>query len=166
MYDYYLIILTEKIFNLDFSQFPSLHPLLVHFPIVLIIIAFVIQFLHFFVWEKQLSLLTFISILCGFIGAYIAGNFFNPGVIGLSGAAKDIFELHRDLAGYTIWLAKLTVIIKFISHFVVKKKLIFEILVTILLFVSVVLVIYTAHYGAMLVHIEGVGPQGRFLKID
>lgn len=150
----------------DFSQFPSLHPLFVHFPIVLIMLAMLTQIAHYFIWQKELSLITFILILTGFISAYFAGNFFNPGLTGLSESAKVIFERHRDLAGYTIWLAKLTAIAKFFSHFVLRKKLLLEILITILLVGSAVLVAYTAHYGAMLVHIEGVGPQGKFLELE
>jgi hypothetical protein len=47
-----------------------------------------------------------------------------------------------------------------------RYKRIASIAVAITLVVSAYSVSRAGHYGAQLVHIEGIGPQGKFLEID
>src|SRR5690625_460237 len=49
------------------EDFPRLHPLVVHFPVVFIILAFIIQIVSFFVYKKALSWVTLFLIVFGFI---------------------------------------------------------------------------------------------------
>ncbi|MCB9334361.1 MAG: hypothetical protein H6574_25210 [Lewinellaceae bacterium] len=67
----------STIVEAKWSDFPTLHPLLVHFPIVLLLLAFFTQLLALFVWKKEFSLLTGILLLGGFVGAYLVSTFFH-----------------------------------------------------------------------------------------
>jgi uncharacterized membrane protein len=147
-----------------FSDFPSLHPLLVHFPIVLLLLAFLTQLLALFVWKKELSLITGILLLGGFVGAYLVSTFFHPHTGELSTTAQQVLDLHDQYADYTIWASGIALLLKAASHFLFKRKLWMEILVVAVIAGAVWSVSKAGHYGATLVHLHGVGPQGKYLE--
>lgn len=154
-----------SIVEAGWKDFPSLHPLIVHFPIVLLLLAFLTQLAALFTWKKELSLLTGILLLGGFIGAYLAGRFFHPHTGELTDAAQQVLDLHDRYADYTIWSAGIALLLKGISHFLLKQILWLEILMLILLGLVAGVVSKAGHYGATLVHIHEVGPQGNFLEL-
>lgn len=147
------------------QDFPSLHPLIVHFPIVLLLLAFLTQLAALFVWKKELSLLTGILLLGGFLGAYMAGTYFHPHTSELTDAAQQVLDLHDRYADYTVWSAGIALLLKGISHFLFKRKLWLEIVMVVLLGLAAGAVSKTGHYGATLVHIHEIGPQGKFLEL-
>lgn len=148
-----------------FSDFPTLHPLLVHFPIVLLLLAFLTQLLGLFAWKKQFSLFTVALLLGGFLGAYLVGNFFHPHTEGLSDAARQVLDLHEFYADYTLWTSGIALLLKITSHFFLKRKIWMELMVVAVIGASVWSVSHAAHYGATLVHLHGVGPQGNHLEM-
>ena len=82
-----------------FAGFPNLHPLFVHFPIVLLLLAAVAQSsVLFFPTNTQLKWLSFSLIVSATVGAFIACK---TGV-HISGDADEkafpIFETHKLLA--------------------------------------------------------------------
>lgn len=147
-----------------FSDFPSLHPLLVHFPIVLLLLAFLTQILALLVWKKELSLITGILLLGGFAGAYLVSTIFHPHTGELSEAALQVLDLHDQYADYTIWASGIALLLKAVSHFILKRKIWMEILVVAVIAGAVWSVSKAGHYGATLVHLHGVGPQGKYLE--
>ena len=155
----------EKI-KADLDDFPTLHPLIVHFPIVLLLLAFFAQGAGLFVFKCELSWVTLLLLIGGFIGAYIAGEYVHPHTNGLTDNAAKVLEEHETYAGYTLWLSAIAVLFKIASRFLLKGKLWIEIVVAVVLAASAFCVSMAGHYGAQLTHLEGVGPQGKFLETN
>ena len=150
--------------NPGWNEFPSMHPMVVHFPIVLLLIAFFAQIASFFIWGKELSTVTLVLLAGGAIGAYIASNFAHPHTTELNDVAAQILTLHEDYAGYTKWLSIAALALKIISHYVLKRKLWGEILVVFIMAGSAYSVSQAGHYGAALTHLHGIGVEGKFLE--
>lgn len=148
------------------TNFPNYHPLVVHFPIVLLIVAMLFQLLSFLGYKKELSLVTLILLSLGAISAWLASNTFHAHTGELAGTAKTILEEHEQFASYTWWFAFTALIAKTISHFFLNRKLWIEIAVSLLLVASAITVSVAGHHGAQLVHIEGVGVKGKFLETE
>lgn len=146
------------------NAFPNYHPLVVHFPIVLLIMAALFQLLSFFVYKKELSFATLILLALGVITAWLSSNTFHAHPEELTGKAKEIFETHEQMAGLTWWFSLIALIVKVVSHFFLSRKLWFEITVSLFLLASAVTVSIAGHHGAMLVHMEGIGPKGNHLE--
>ncbi|KAA3637682.1 MAG: hypothetical protein DWQ02_06365 [Bacteroidetes bacterium] len=150
----------------SFNSFPTLHPLVVHFPIVLLLFAALFQIISFFVFKEQLSWVTLGTATLGLLGAYIAGRFVHPHTSGLSETAAWVLKKHELFADYTLWSALIAVVLKAVSHFFLERKLLVEVFVAIALIGSAYSVSEAGHYGAQLIHIEGVGAKGEFLELE
>lgn len=146
------------------SDFPNLHPLVVHFPVVLLVLSFFSQLIGLFIYRKEFSWLTMFLLLGGFFGALLAGMVFHPDVDGIPEKAARILEAHDTYASWTMWLSGIALGLKIISHFFLKRKTWIEILVMLVITGSAVTVTLTGHLGAEMVYIEDVGPEGHGLK--
>jgi uncharacterized membrane protein len=150
------------------SDFPRLHPLIVHFPIVFIILAFIVQIISFFVFKRELSWVSLFLIVLGFIGAYISTNLLHggdPDLPALGEIARRTFEKHEQFAHYTEWFSGIASVAKIISHFVFKRKLWTGIIVAILMAGAVYAIAVTGDMGARLVHIDAIGVQGNRIPL-
>jgi uncharacterized membrane protein len=141
------------------KEFPNLHPLIVHFPISLLVLGVLAQLAVLFSPENiQLKWLTFILLLGGCIGSLIAIQT----AVHISGDADEkaipIFETHELFGKLTFWFSLLATIFRFITIKWFSKKWL-EIIVTALIFTTAIFVTITGHHGAKLVYIYGVGPQ-------
>ena len=150
----------------SFHDFPNLHPLIVHFPIVLILLASIFQIAGFFVFKREISWIVLIIVTLGFIGALIAGILAHPHTHDLSEFTAQVLAKHDFHAYLTMWASGISVLLKVGSHFFLERKLWPELVVTLALLISAYAVSITGHHGAQLVHIEGVGPQGNYLETD
>lgn len=139
------------------DAFNTLHPLVVHFPIVLLLIAAVSQLFSLFVFKKELSWVTLFLLIGGFAGAYAASNFVHPHTATLSPFTQQVLEEHEEYAYLTVWIAGIALLLKGLSHFLLKRNIIGEVVVTLLLFGSAFTVANAGHYGAQLTHVETVG---------
>lgn len=148
------------------KDFPKLHPLVVHIPIMCLILALLSQIASFFVFKREFSWVTLLLVIAGFIGAWLASGIFHGGDPKLSlldPVSRATFEKHEQYAGYTVWLSGIAALGKIISHFFLKRKPVYEFIVTILLTACSYTVIVAGDMGARLVHIDGIGVQGRDL---
>lgn len=145
-------------------DFPNYHPLIVHFPIVLLIVGAVFQVLSFVMYRKEFGMVTLLLLLTGTISAWLASNVFHVHVMNLTESAAKIFETHELMAKYTFWLAIAAIAAKAVSHFYLNRKWWSEAVVLILLVGASITVSIAGHRGAQLVHMEGVGPQGKYLE--
>ncbi len=145
-------------------DFPNYHPLVVHFPIVLLIVATVLQIWSLFGYRRELGLAALVILIAGVISAWVASNVFHAHVTSLPETAVRLFEEHERFAAYTFWFSAAAALCKGISHFLLAGKWWSEAIVVILLLAASGAVSVTGHHGAQLVHIEGIGPKGQFLE--
>lgn len=154
---------SESVFA-SFSEFPNLHPFVVHFPIVLLLLAFISQFLGLIALREKFSWITLFQLIAGFIGAVLAAEVFHAHVGDLPQNISEVYESHEYYGIATTWLAGIALILKLISHFLFKLKTWAEIIVFLMITGSAVTVSLAGHLGAQMVHIENVGPQGNYLE--
>ncbi len=146
------------------NYFPNYHPLAVHFPIVMLLLAFGFQILSFFFFKKEFSWTTLLLLAGGFVGGWLASNPFHADPSMLQGKAAEIFDKHDEMATITMAFAPVALIAKIVSHFFLKRKWWMETIVTLLLAGAAVFVSITGDLGAKLVYWEGVGPMGKYLE--
>ena len=162
--DNHSMIKESEIVDASMSDFPNLHPLVVHFPIVLLLLAVFAQIGSFIIWKKQLNWVAFLLLAGGFLGAYVASTYVHPHTTNMTEAASLVLEKHDSFALYTIWLSGIGLLLKAASLFLFKDKLWFEIIIALLLTGAAYSVSQAGHYGATLAHIHGVGIQGNFIE--
>ena len=148
------------------EDFPTLHPLIVHFPIVLLLVAALLQLISLFWPGRELSVIVLGTALAGFLGALLANYTFHPHVVELGEEATMVLTEHESFGAMTVQLSGLVVFLKGASHFFLKRRLVYEIIVALFIVGGAVIVSVAGHYGAQLVHLEGVGPQGKYLEVD
>lgn len=146
------------------ADFPHIHPLIVHFPIMLLLIAAAMQLFNVLFQKKELNWAVLIMVLLGFISAYASTHWSHPHTDGLSAHAELVLEQHDKYADYTIYLSGLGLLAQLLSVFVLRGKRWSIALAALILVGAGYAVSMAGHYGAQLVHIEGVGPQGKFLE--
>lgn len=98
-----------------FDEFPNLHPLVVHFTIVLLLLAFLSQITSFLVPKKPLSYITMVLLLGGFIGGIQAAKVFHVHPMALSDHVNALFESHEKFANWTLWLTGISLTGKVIN---------------------------------------------------
>ncbi len=150
--------------HVPLSDFSNLHPLVVHFPIVLLLLGALTQLLSFFMWKQQLSRATLLLLGGGFLAAYLASSVWHPHTEGLEDMAAAVLGKHDQFASYTLWLGGIGFLLKLLSEFWLKDKLWLEVGVALLLVGSAYSVSRAGHYGAALAHIYGVGVQGKYIE--
>ncbi|MEO7989287.1 MAG: hypothetical protein ABI663_07080 [Chryseolinea sp.] len=150
----------------DLDDFPSLHPLIVHFAISLIIIAAAIQLLNLILVKKEITWIITAILLIGVGAAWFAGKNFHPHTHGISDHAKMVLEQHDKWADWTINTGLVALALQIANLFVFKGKRWAMSIVAAILVVSAYSVSRAGHYGAQLVHIEGIGPQGKYLEME
>lgn len=146
------------------EDFPHIHPLIVHFPIMLLMVAAAMQFLNILFQQKALNWAVLIMVVLGFISAYAASHWSHPHTSGLSAHAELVLEQHDKYAEYTIYLSGLGLLAQLLTVFVFRGKRWSAAVAALILIGAGYAVSMAGHYGAQLVHIEGVGPQGKYLE--
>ncbi len=147
--------------DISFSGFPNYHPMVVHFPIVLLIIAVVAQLICVFKpANSTLRWGTFYLLLGGTVSAFLAINVFDAHVSGdVSNEIFDVYETHHLFADLTFWAAVVATTLRLIANVWLRIRWI-ELLLMIIVLLTAILVVVTGHYGASLTYVHGVGPQG------
>lgn len=149
-------------------DFPKLHPLIVHIPIMCLIMAFLVQAASFFAYREAFSWITLVLVVLGFAGAYLSGGIFHggdPNLAALDPVTRATFETHERFADYTVWISGIALLLKLLSHFAFRRRTSSELLVLLALTACSYTVSVTGDMGARLVHIDGIGVQGRGLPL-
>ncbi|HNP96879.1 MAG TPA: hypothetical protein PKJ63_14665 [Cyclobacteriaceae bacterium] len=150
----------------DLADFPTLHPLIVHFAIVLIIVAAGIQLFNLYFMKKEIAWLVAAILIGGVLAAWFAGKNFHPHTHGISEHAKLVLDQHDKWADWTINSGIVAAILQIVNLFVLKGKRWAAGVIAAVLILSAYSVSRAGHYGSQLVHIEGIGPQGKFLEME
>lgn len=145
-----------------FEGFPNIHPMIVHFPIVLLLLALVAQIATLVVKSnlKALNTVTLFFLITGTIGSLIAVQT-APHISGDANTeAFEIFEEHRRFALFTFWTALGVSALHFIFIKWYYRKW-NNLIITLLLIILASFVFITGHNGAKLVYIHSIGPKGK-----
>jgi uncharacterized membrane protein len=151
-----------------FKDFPSLHPLVVHFPIVLILLSAAFQIVV--AWKphwRQIHWTTLFIMAAAFFSALAASTIFHamPSADAPK-AAMEIFEEHEKYAQLTLWMSGITLLLKSIGIFFKINRRLYELIVLLAAIIAAIFLSIAGHHGAKLTHVAGVGPMGRYLMKD
>lgn len=150
-----------------FSDFPSLHPLVVHFPVVLILLSVLFQAVVTVKNWQQIRWATLFLMGAAFISALAASTIFHAMPSDdAPKAAMEIYKVHDKFAQYTIWMSGITLLLKTIGDFFKIHYRAYDVLVLVAAILAAIFLSITGHHGARLVHVAGVGPMGRYLMED
>lgn len=145
------------------NDFPNYHPLIVHFPIVLLLIAAAMQIALMFFKNKAFNYTITILTVTGFISGWLAATIFHAhAASNVSPQAMQLFEEHEKLAFITIWVSGIASLFKIIGLFTTKKWI--QVIALLLLLGSAVIVCVAGDRGAELVYKQGIGPKGEKLE--
>ncbi|MGE5681989.1 MAG: DUF2231 domain-containing protein [Bacillota bacterium] len=137
-----------------------IHPMIVHFPIALLIVGFLFDAVGLFIKKDFFSRTGFYLLILGTIGvvaAYFSGDMAGDG-ISETGALKQALETHEEAAILSLWLMVGISAIRI--AFVVMKKYsgTFQYIAVLLFLIGILSIARTGYYGGELVfkHAAGV----------
>jgi uncharacterized membrane protein len=149
-----------------FSDFPNLHALVVHFPVVLLLVAAALQAVLVFKDWQQVRWIALVAMAGGFAGGILASTTFHAMPRGLPPKAAAIFAIHEQYAGYTLWLAGITLLLAGVGEFFQIRRRAYAVLVLVPALAAAGAVSWAGHHGAQLVYVEGVGPKGNMVMSE
>ncbi|OJW71428.1 MAG: hypothetical protein BGO59_20025 [Spirosoma sp. 48-14] len=144
------------------DDYPTYHPMVVHVPIILLLLAALLQLVALIRPSSPLNWLTFLIALGGTVGAYVAGTFVHPHTDGLSDAAQIALETHETYADYTLWLGLAGTLLKGVTLWRPLKWL--EGVTALVLVGAGIAVGLAGHQGGALTYLYGIGPRGAYLE--
>jgi uncharacterized membrane protein len=136
--------------------------MIVHVPVTLIPMAFVLAFVGLFVAQRIFLWLALAFAAIGLAGGFIAAFPTHPHTHGLSQAAELTLEKHDFFAYTTLWLTSLAVLVAAICIW--RPARLSRIGLSLVLLLASLSVALTGHYGGTLAYVHGIGSQGRFLS--
>ena len=148
--------------DLTWSDFPTLHPMIVHVPVTLIPLAFVLALVGVFAAQRTFLWLALAFAAIGLAGGFIAAFPTHPHTHGLSQAAESTLAKHDFFAYTTLWLTSLAVLVA--ATCIWKPVRLSRIGLALVLLLASLSVALTGHYGGTLAYVHGIGSQGRFLS--
>ncbi len=138
-----------------------IHPMIVHFPIALLIIGFLSDIIGLFFKKDFFSRTGFYLLILGTLGvaaAYVTGNLAGDG-IAEAGTLKQALETHEDAAALSLWLMVIAAVVRIGLVMLKKYSGIFKWLAFILFFAGVLSIARTGYYGGELVFKHAAGIQ-------
>ncbi len=138
-----------------------LHPMIVHFPIALILVGFFSEILGLIFKKDFFTKTSFYLLILGTLGvvaAYISGSITGSG-IAETGMLKNALETHEGAAEFSLWLMTAAAVIR-IAFVLLKKYTGFYKWISLVLFLAGVLsIVRTGYYGGELVYKHAAGVQ-------
>lgn len=142
-------------------ELTHIHPMIVHFPIALLIVGFLADLVGVIVKKDFFSKAGFYLLILGTLGviaAYISGNIAGDGVVE-AGALGQALELHESAAVLSLWLMVGTALVRIAALILNKYTGIIKIFAFILFFIGVISIARTGYYGGELVFKHAAGVQ-------
>ncbi|SDR65703.1 DUF2231 domain-containing protein [Christiangramia echinicola] len=144
----------------DFWRTEVFHPLSVHFPIVLLLLATLFKFIA--LWSSKITWDhggRFLLIL-GVIGVWISiytGNLAD-GIVSRQLCDPTVLKEHENFAYTTAWLFSIALILELLTRYIdlIKTRIVSVVLV-LLMFSGSVTLAYVGHLGAELVYQQAAG---------
>ena len=135
-----------------------LHPMMVHFPIALLVLGFFAELLGIAckkqVYMPNISLYLQITGTLGAIAAVITGNFFT---LEVKGAAEEILETHENFANITMWIMIVATALRLFLIYKKKEEGPLKWFVFALYGLGTLSVLATGFYGGTLVYDYFIG---------
>lgn len=144
----------------DFWRTEVFHPLSVHFPIVLLLLATLFKLISLWsskiTWDHGGRVLLVLGVIGVWISIY-TGNLAD-GIVSRQLCDPTVLKEHENFAYTTAWIFTIALLIELISNYVdlLKTRIISIILVLMLLSGSATLT-YVGHLGAELVYQQAAG---------
>lgn len=145
----------------DFWRTEIWHPLSVHFPLAILLLATLILLAGSFLNKKFFTEIGYLLLFVGSIGAWIAiytGNMAD-GIVSRQICDPTVLENHEQNAYFVAWFysgASFLVVADFLG-FLKKLKKITSIVILLLAITGSGFLVYTGHLGAELVYQQGAG---------
>ena len=146
---------------------PNIHPLLVHFPIALIVTAALANLVSLFIpekwWDETRSTILYVA------GTLFAGITYYSGTLAadsvfLPTEAQTVLSEHADWAEYLLWFFVIYALVRIAFHwFDLFEKKSFKIIAFITVLPGLFMVFETAEYGGKMVYGYGAG-TGQLLQ--
>jgi uncharacterized membrane protein len=153
--------LGEAIEDFTFDDFPTLHPMVVHVPVILIPVALLFGLMGIFFTHRHFVALAVAFALTGVLGGVVAAFPMHPHTRGLPEAALVTLQQHDFFAYSTLGITAFSVVVGAIA--LLKPNLITRGLLVATLLLASLSVSVTAHYGGTLTYVHGVGVNGNYL---
>ena len=138
-----------------------LHPMIVHFPIALLIVGFFSDIVGLVTKREfftQAGFYLFILGALGVIAAFISGGQAGSGIVE-EGALKNALDMHAGAATLTIWFVSIAVVFR-IALFLLKKfSGVLKMVSLVLGLLAVMAIARTGYYGGELVYKHAAGVQ-------
>lgn len=137
---------------------PHLHALVIHFPIALVLVAFLTELLALFnqrQFSKDASLYLLLLGTLGVIVAYISGSYAGDGMT--DGLLQKPMGMHQEAALVTLWLAIITAVTRASLYYFKYQKTWAQWTSFVLFVLLVGSVARTAYLGGQLVFKHGAG---------
>lgn len=138
-----------------------LHPMIVHFPIALLIVGFLFDIGGVFIKHESFTQTGFYLLVlgsAGIIAAFLSGNMAG-GSIAQEGMLGKALEKHEEAAELTIWLVSITAILRILLVFIKRYSGYMKAGVLVLYFISIFAIGRTGYYGGKLVYENAAGVQ-------
>ncbi len=141
-----------------------LHPMIVHFPIALLIVGFAFDVVSLFVRKEiftKAGLYLLILGAAGAVAAFISGNYAGEGVAE-GGSLQQAIARHEGAAELTLWILGAAVIVRLASIWIRKYERPLRWLGVLIFLIGALSVARTAHFGGQLVFSHAAGVQLKF----
>jgi uncharacterized membrane protein len=141
-----------------YAPFPTLHPLVVHAPLVLLPLAALLLIVAWASRNRVLDGAATGLLAAGWVGALLASKVFHPHTGAMTLLAREALETHEFWADWTLVLSSGALLISFVYRFqgVQPLRRILKISALVLYLGAAAAVTLAGHYGALLTHVYKV----------
>lgn len=150
------------------AGFPTLHPLAVHFPIVLLPTGFLLLVAGLASKSNGVKYAGWGAAGVGTIGAWVASEILHVHAIGLTPQVADLFESHELWATITVAISTVGSVAGIVraAWRNDKVRLVLDLSGSALFLAASIAVAVAGDKGASLTHIHGIGPMGHHILTD